>query len=83
MDDLPPEDPEARLRWLEAQAEKAYATMYDAPTGSTQAGRYSDTKEFLHDAIGLARRLGNMTVADRLSLRLEEIKATYRSQFPT
>jgi len=81
--DLPPDDLEVKLRWLEAQAEEAYAAMYDAPTGSALAARYNDTKEFLHDAIGLARRLGHAAAAERLSLRLAEIKTIYRSQFPS
>jgi hypothetical protein len=73
------DDPEARLRWLEQQAELAYEAMYDAPFGS--AGHYSDAKEFLHDAIALARQLDHVATAERLSQRLDAIKAVYRSQF--
>lgn len=76
----PPDDPEARLRWLEQQAEFAYEAMYDAPTDLSAAGSYSNAKEFLHDAIALARRLGDSATAERLSERLTEIKAVYRSQ---
>jgi len=42
-----------RLRWLEAQAEVAYDLMYDAGFNGA-AACYSDAKEFLYDAIGLA-----------------------------
>lgn len=78
----PPDDPEARLRWLERQAELAYQAIYDAPLGSPHAARYSDAKAFLADAIALAHRLGHAETADRLTQRLAEIKAVYRAQFP-
>jgi hypothetical protein len=77
-----PDDPEARLGWLEQQAESAYEAMYDARPGATLAARYNDAKEFLHDAIALAGQLGRVETAERLSLRLAAIKAVYRSQFP-
>jgi hypothetical protein len=76
-----PDDSEARLRWLEQRAELAYEAMYDAPAGSATAAHYSDVKEFMYDAIALARRLGHAATAERLTLRLSEIKAVYRSQF--
>jgi len=75
------DDSEARLRWLEQQAELAYEAMYDAAAGSATAAHYSDVKEFMYDAIALARRLGHAATAERLTLRLSEIKAVYRSQF--
>ena len=78
----PPDDYEARLRWLEQQAELAYEAMYDAPAGSASAARYNDVKEFLYDAIALAQRLGHAATAERLSERLAEIKTVYRTQFP-
>ena len=78
----PPDDQEARLRWLEQQAELAYEAMYDAPAGSALAARYSDAKEFLFDAIALARRLGQAEAVERLSKRLDEIKMVFRTQFP-
>lgn len=81
MEDLPPEETEERLRWLEAQAEKAYAAMYDAPFGSPAAAFYSDAKEFLYDAIALAGRLEKKEDEDRLAKRLEHIKQVFRSQF--
>jgi hypothetical protein len=36
----------------------------------------------LHDAIGLARRLGQADEAERLSRRLDEIKTVFCRQFP-
>jgi len=82
MDEVPPEGTVDRLRWLEAQAEQAYGEMYEAHPGSDLAARYNDAKEFLHDAIGLARRLGQVDEAERLSRRLDEIKTVFRRQFP-
>ena len=66
---------EQRLARLEAQAEAAYDQMYDATNGTDAAARYSDAKEALGDAIGLARRLGQGPVATRLEARLAHIKA--------
>jgi hypothetical protein len=77
----PPHHLVAQLRWLERQAEQALDAMYEASSGSASAGRYSDAKEFLYDAIALARRLGDDATVERLSQRLAAIKATYRSQF--
>jgi hypothetical protein len=72
---------EQRLAGLEAQAEAAYDKMYDATNGTEAAARYSDAKEALSDAIGLAHRLGQGAVATRLEARLAHIKAVFRSQF--
>ena len=55
--------------------------MYDAPSGSSATARYSDAKEFLHDAIALARQLGLAATEARLRARLAEIKAVFRGQF--
>jgi hypothetical protein len=82
MDEAPPDGTVDRLRWLEARAEQAYSGMYEARGGSELAARYSDAKEFLHDAIGLARRLNQPGEAERLSRRLDEIKTVFRRQFP-
>jgi Tfp pilus assembly protein PilF len=70
-----------RLQDLEAQAEAAYTSMYDARAAADAAARYSDAKEALYDAIRLARRLGKVDVAARLEQRLAHIKAVFRSQF--
>jgi hypothetical protein len=43
-----------RLRFFQAQAEEAYARMYEAKIGSDLAVCYSDAKESLHEAIALA-----------------------------
>ncbi len=80
MNQNPPEGTEARLRWLEARAEEAYSRMYDAEFGAPATAHYSNAKEFLHDAIGLAQRLGRPEEADRLALRLAHIKAVFRNQ---
>ncbi|MGH6833842.1 MAG: hypothetical protein ACRECM_12640 [Methyloceanibacter sp.] len=81
MGEAPPDDTMERLR-LEAQAEQAYSAMYEARPGSDLAARYSDAKEFLHDAIGLAHRLGQAEEAEHLTQRLMEIKTVVRRQFP-
>ncbi|MFX8585778.1 hypothetical protein ABTM35_19995, partial [Acinetobacter baumannii] len=62
-------------------AEKAYGLMYEARTPTDAAGHYSDAKEALHDAIGIARRAGHADTAERLEQRLAHIKAVFRSQF--
>jgi len=72
---------EQRLARLETQAEAAYDKMYDARHSSNAAALYSDAKEALYEAIGLARRLGQDAVASRLEARLAHIKAVFRSQF--
>jgi hypothetical protein len=72
-----------QLHQLEALAEAAYDKMYDAHDPSGAAVCYSDAKEALYDAIGLARRLGKVDVAERLEQRLAHIKAVFRSQFST
>jgi hypothetical protein len=72
---------EQRLAWFAAQAEAAYDKMYDASNSTDAAALYSDAKEALHDAIGLARHLGRTAVATRLEARLDYIKAVFRAQF--
>jgi len=72
---------EDRLHNLEAQAETAYDKMYDARDPSGAGVCYSDAKEALYDAIGLARKLGKADDVARLERRLAHIKAVFRSQF--
>jgi hypothetical protein len=72
-------DDAADLMRLERLAEEAYDAMYDARFGTS--GHYSDAKEYLRDAIGLAQRIGDVATAERLQARLEHIKAVFRSQF--
>jgi len=74
-------DDEAHLRHLEEFAEAAYDKMYDAGSPSGANTFYSDAKEALADAIGLARRLGRADDVARLEKRLAHIKAVFRSQF--
>jgi hypothetical protein len=71
-----------RLRFFQAQAEEAYARMYEAKIGADLAACYSEAKESLHKAIALAQRLGLWSAAQRLSARLDEIKTVFRRQFP-
>ena len=72
---------EERLRWHEAQAEEAYGRMYDAMSSTEAAARYSDAKEALYAAIGIAGRLGLPATKTRLEARLDHIKSVFRSQF--
>jgi hypothetical protein len=70
-----------RMRSLEAQAEAAYAKMYDVASFTLAAGHYSDAKDALHDALAIARKVGDFDAAARLASRLAHIKAVFRSQF--
>lgn len=70
-----------QIAFFERQAEEAYGAMYDATSPSDAAARYSDAKEALYSAIGLANGLGQEETAKRLEARLREIKAVFRSQF--
>ena len=55
--------------------------MYDATSRSDVAAHYSDAKEALCTAIGLAEELRDEDSILRLGARLAEIKAVFRSQF--
>ena len=70
-----------RLAFFERQAEDAYSRMYDMHTPSDAAACYSDAKEALYSAIGLARELRDDAAVKRLEARLDHIKAVFRSQF--
>ena len=70
-----------RIAFFERQAEQAYSEMYDATSPSDAAARYSDAKEALYSAIGLAKSLKQDETAQRLEARRAEIKAVFRSQF--
>jgi hypothetical protein len=70
-----------RMAFFERQAEDAYGRMYDAHSPSDATARYSDAKEALYSAIGIARGLSDEDSARRLEARLAEIKAVFRSQF--
>ena len=70
-----------RLRRLEEYAEARYDELYEVSNRSGVSGLYSEIKESLYEAIGLAQRLGKPDEAARLEKRLEHIKAVVRSQF--
>ena len=55
--------------------------MYDATDASTATARYNDAKEYLTDAIALARKQGDGDAVARLEARRAHIKAVFRSQF--
>jgi uncharacterized protein len=69
------------LLWLEARAGEAYDKMYDARDSTAAAGCYANSKDFLQDALALARRLNRHNTVTRLQARLDHIKAVFRSQF--
>ncbi len=71
----------ARLEACKTFGEKAYDSMYDAPSFSAATGYCSDTKEAFAQAIGLAEQLGLAEEAAALEKRLAHIKAVFRSQF--
>ena len=71
----------ACLAFFIRQAEEAYGMMYEATSSSSATARYSDAKEALYSAIGIARKLGDQKQAELLDKRLSEIKAVFRSQF--
>ena len=70
------------LDWLQARAEEAIEHMYDASNSTAAAGAYSEAKDYLGDALGLAERLHWHDVAAWLDARLAQVKAVFRSQFP-
>jgi hypothetical protein len=79
---IEPTEHELRLNQLRASiaiGEKAYDQMYEA-RGSL-SGLYSDAKEAFSNAIHLANELGLSQESQKLSKRLEHIKAVFRSQF--
>lgn len=69
-----------RIRFFEVQAEDAYSNMYEATDPTTAAAHYSNAKEALHTAIGLAMTGGDDALTLRLRARLAHIKAVFRSQ---
>lgn len=67
------------LRKCKALGEKYYEQMYESRFGTT--GLYADTKDAFYDAISAANELGMKEEAEKLSERLHQIKAVFRSQF--
>ena len=74
-------DAAARIRFFEVHAEAAYSRMYEATDPTTAAAHYSNAKEALHTAIGLAAPSDDDALIQRLWARLAHIKAVFRSQF--
>jgi len=61
-------------------AEDAYSSLYDVPSESGRAAAYSECKEFMTEAILLARQLGFDDRAAELEKKLEHYKAVFRHQ---
>jgi hypothetical protein len=76
-----PDEPRRRLAERIADAEQAYADLYDARRPITVTACYSGAKEYLRAAIALAGRLGLVDEQERLRARLAHIRAVFRSQF--
>lgn len=70
-----------RLKELERFGELCYQNMDDAVTLSAATGYYADAKDAFRDAAALALELGDDQTAERLTARLEHIKAVFRSQY--
>ena len=70
-----------RMAFFERQGEDAYSRMYEATSSSDATARYSDAKEAFYSAIGIAQQLADRDSAERLEVRLVQIKAVFRSQF--
>jgi hypothetical protein len=81
MTDQEKEQKLASLTACRRIAEEAYDRMYDAHSPSDATACYSDAKEALYDAIGLARQLELVDDVETLEKRLAHIKAVFRSQF--
>lgn len=62
-------------------AEEAYDRLYEVHSSSEATACYSDAKEALFDAIGLARQLELADEMEAIETRLAHIKAVFRSQF--
>jgi len=67
------------LRKCHALGEKYYDQMYETRLSPTSL--YSNAKDAFYGAIALANKLGLKEEAAALSSRLDNIKATFRSQF--
>ena len=74
------EEVRKRIHALESYAEKACEEMYEARSPAGAGGYFSEVKEVLNRAIGLARENGLEAEAERLGQRLEQIRQVYESQ---
>jgi hypothetical protein len=70
-----------QLKELEAEGEKNYDDLYRSRSDYEATVCYSGAKEAFYDAISLAHKLGLKKDSDRLTRRLDHIKAVFRSQF--
>lgn len=75
------EDEAKVLERLKAKAEAAYDAMYEARSPRDANDCYRDAKDWFHEAIGFARRLGDAEETGRIEARLAHVKAVFRSQF--
>ena len=57
------------------------ATSDESDGAPTAADHYSNTKDYLTDAIGLSRRIGELERTEKLKARLDHIKNVFRWQF--
>ena len=71
-------DDHDRLEFYKCKAEEAYDRIYDTHSETEATAAYSDCKEFMRDAIRLARKLGLKVEAARLEERISHIKAVFR-----
>ena len=72
---------EEKLAFYIRQADEAYDRMYDARNKTSAAGAYSDIKDAMASAIGLAGKLGLKDKAAELEKTLDHRKQVYRGQF--
>ncbi|HEY2138093.1 MAG TPA: hypothetical protein VGH49_19570 [Xanthobacteraceae bacterium] len=75
---MPNQDGAGAIANFEALAEAAYERMYES---RNPAADYADVKDFFAAAIGAATRAGLGDEVARLTERLEQCRAVYRSQF--
>ena len=72
---------ENRLAGAEAEAEAAYAEMYDARSAVAITGCYSGAKQAYFRAIAIADHLGRTADVTRLKARYEHLRGVFASQF--
>jgi hypothetical protein len=73
-------DPLAEIARFEKLAETAYEAMYDALPRMVKS-HYEDAMLYLGKALTEAERAGNVTTAERLTLRRAHIRNIYEHQF--
>ena len=75
-------DATERIRFLEVEAEDAYANMYEATDPTTVAAHYSNAKEALHTAIGMAMTGDDDALTMRLRARWPTSKRYFAPSSP-